>query len=182
MDKDTMYTLGMICRAIWPGKGYKKSQNQPPPQTIFDTVLTRPASGLAMMLKHKYNTPEKQEAVADLVVKLGEISDPPGGVSAEDQGPFWLGYYHYAAALDYAVKYGPDQLRRAGEALYGERWQSDLSRTLGLSDVRRVRQWLAGERKIPVGVWADICALLRQRQISISSMLKDFEVGASTHA
>ena len=56
----------------------------------------------------------------------------------------------------------PDHLRRAGEALYGRTWQSALASDLGINS-RRVREWLAGERRPSAGVWSDIKALLRQR-------------------
>lgn len=42
----------------------------------------------------------------------------------------------------------PDELRAAGEALYGHRWQSPLARRL-LTDPRTVRRWLSGDRAIP---------------------------------
>ncbi len=173
MDRDTMYTIGMICRAIWPGRGRDIDS---PPNSIIETVLTRPASGLALMLKHPANTAAKQEMIAELVDKLADIHDPEGGVKSEDQGPFWTGYYHYASALDHAKNYGPAELEAAGKALFGDRWQTALSRSLGLSDARRVRQWMAKERPIPVGVWADICGLLRQRETSIKSVLKSFDI------
>jgi hypothetical protein len=83
-----------------------------------------------------------------------------------------MGYYHYASALDNAKKYGAGELTAAGKALYGDKWQTDLARDLGLSDGRRVRQWLTGERPIPVGVWADIAAFLRQRQTTITHVLQ----------
>lgn len=171
MNKDTMYILGQICRAIWPGLD-NKGRDQAP-MTIVDIVLVKPATGLAMMLKHKGNAKEKQEEIMELVSRLGDIADPEGGVGIEDQGPFWLGYYHYSSAIDDARKYGPEQLELAGKTLFGDRWQTDLSNALRLSDPRRIRQWMAGERKIPVGVWADVCALLRQRQVSIRDLLHD---------
>lgn len=170
MDKDTMYALGQICRCIWP---WGSAGDRPVPKNIIDTVLTRPASGLAMMIKHPANTREKQADIAHLVDKLDDINDPPGGIKAEDQGPFWIGYYHYASAIAASKKYGADELTAAGQALYGDRWQTDLSRALKLSDARRIRQWLTGDRPIPVGVWAEIAALLRQKQITIKSVLAD---------
>ncbi len=164
MDRDTMYTLGEICRAIWPLAGDA-------PQNIIDVVLTQPATGLALMLKHRNNNNKKQDATAELVCKIKDINDPKG-VTIEDQGPFWIGYYHYAKAISNAKNYGPPELEAAGRALFGDRWQTDLSRALGLSDARRVRQWIAKDRPIPVGVWADVCGLLRHRQMSIGSVLK----------
>ncbi len=54
------------------------------------------------------------------------------------------------------------RLARCGIALYGERWQSDLARALGVSD-RSVRAWVAGTRSIPEGVWGEVRGLLRDR-------------------
>lgn len=62
-------------------------------------------------------------------------------------------------------------LTNAGHALYGERWQTDLARDLGLSDGRRIRQWLSGDRPIPAGVWQDVCRLLERRKILISEAI-----------
>lgn len=69
------------------------------------------------------------------------------------------------------MQLGIDDLRAAGEALYGSRWQSDLARDLGLSDARRVRQWFSGDRPIPDGVWKDVAKLLRERLVLIDSTL-----------
>lgn len=72
-------------------------------------------------------------------------------------------------------KYGVAELRKVGEALFGNQWQTDLARALGLSSPRRVRQWLAGDRSIPVGIWDDLCTLLQQRKQTIESVLAEFE-------
>lgn len=58
-----------------------------------------------------------------------------------------------------------------GEALFGKRFQSDLTRALGLSDSRRMRQWLAGDRPIPPDVWQDLKVLLETRSKSIQFAL-----------
>lgn len=58
---------------------------------------------------------------------------------------------------------GLSDLEKAGKALYGERWQTDLAHALGLKDARRIRQWMAEDRPIPPGVWNDIADLLRSR-------------------
>lgn len=67
--------------------------------------------------------------------------------------------------------YTKHHLEAAGKALYGDRWQTDLSRDLRLSDARRIRQWMAGERPIPKGIWDDLRVLLAERQISIQEVL-----------
>lgn len=63
------------------------------------------------------------------------------------------------------------KLTTVGKALYGDRFQSDLTRALGLSDSRRMRQWLSGDRPIPIGVWGDLKALLKKRQQTIQSAI-----------
>jgi hypothetical protein len=67
-------------------------------------------------------------------------------------------------------------LRQCGEALYGSAWQSELSRALGLCSSRRLRAWLAGDRQIPPGVWADLAALMRKRGealVALAESLKE---------
>lgn len=70
------------------------------------------------------------------------------------------------------MNYGPNELKMAGAALFGDRWQTDLSRALGLSDARRIRQRMTGDRPIPFGIWDDIKTLLNNRQLTIKKVLK----------
>jgi hypothetical protein len=60
-------------------------------------------------------------------------------------------------------------LRQTGEALYGERWQSELSRTIGVSD-RTMRRWVSDPYEIPGGVWNEIQELLLARVIAIEKL------------
>lgn len=55
-----------------------------------------------------------------------------------------------------------DMLTAVGEALYGERWQSPLSRDLGVGD-RRVREWVSAERSTPPGIRIDLMRLCLER-------------------
>ena len=59
----------------------------------------------------------------------------------------------------------------AGNVLYGDRWQTDLARDLGLSDGRRIRQWLSGDRPIPDGVLDDLARMLTSRKVAIGEVL-----------
>ena len=70
-----------------------------------------------------------------------------------------------------------ENLIKAGEALYGERWKTDLGRALGLGDGRRIRQWLAGDRPIPEGVWKDVKGLLRDRELLIADVIQRLPSG-----
>lgn len=56
----------------------------------------------------------------------------------------------------------PDELRKAGEKLYGARWQSALARELE-TDPRTVRRWLAGNREMPGPARIAIRLLLERR-------------------
>lgn len=63
-----------------------------------------------------------------------------------------------------------EKLTECGLALYGQTWQTQLGNALG-TDSRRIRQWLAGERPVPVGVWADIKLLADQRKAEIVELI-----------
>jgi len=162
---DAMYALGQLARAIWPAGDT--------PASILDALLAQPVTGLALATRHKAAADADQDDLAALIARLP--ADLTGGpVQIQDQAPFWLGYYHYLTALDRAKKWGPEQLARAGSLLYGERWQSELARALDVND-RRVRQWIASERPIPPGIWADIAGLLRQRQQEGLALLREMD-------
>lgn len=60
-------------------------------------------------------------------------------------------------------------IRQAGEALYGERWQSELSRAIKVSD-RTMRRWVSDPYEIPGGVWNDIQGLLLARGVAIEKL------------
>lgn len=42
----------------------------------------------------------------------------------------------------------PDELRRIGQIVFGENWQTPLSKSVGV-EARLVRYWVAGDREIP---------------------------------
>jgi hypothetical protein len=56
----------------------------------------------------------------------------------------------------------PELLRQIGEALYGDRWQTAMSRDLNVVD-RTVRRWVAGADTPRPGVAAELRELLRAR-------------------
>jgi hypothetical protein len=67
-----------------------------------------------------------------------------------------------------------DLLKRAGEALYGERWQSSLSRDLGVTD-RTVRNWAAERNDCPDDVPSKLLDLLRHRGESMMKLTTAIE-------
>ena len=72
----------------------------------------------------------------------------------------------------------PEELRKAGELLFGNQWQSDLARALEV-DSRRVRDWLQERRPIPVGVKTEIIELLRQNSLETANYAESLNTVAS---
>lgn len=64
-----------------------------------------------------------------------------------------------------------DMLRRVGEALYGEQWQSALSRDLRVSD-RTMRYWLAGRSPVPSGAVEELRSAVAQRRALLAEVAK----------
>ena len=63
-------------------------------------------------------------------------------------------------------------LKRAGEALYGNQWQTPLAQALGVSD-RTMRRWVSGTASIPDDVLADIEQVARQRVADIYAFMAE---------
>lgn len=61
-------------------------------------------------------------------------------------------------------------LRDVGEAVYGPRWQTELSRSLGVSD-RTVRRWAAGTDDVPPGVYYDLLGVVVERAAEIDDVM-----------
>ncbi len=145
------YLVGRLCGAIYPD-----SVSCIPPN-ITAQCLRDPVKGLGMLTLP--NTP----AVAEIMDAMP--ADPPrfdGGADIKLQGDFWLGYYHQRSSTKRARTFTPDLLQRAGETLFGERWQTDMANALGLGDSARIRQMLTGRRPVPPGIAATVVAMLRQ--------------------
>ena len=60
-------------------------------------------------------------------------------------------------------------LVEAGEALYGSRWQSDMSRALGVSD-RTVRRWVADSSAVPAGVYLDLLRITQEHAGALDAL------------
>jgi transposase-like protein len=60
-------------------------------------------------------------------------------------------------------------LVEAGEALYGQQWQSALARDLGVAD-RTVRRWVAGTSEVPAGLYVDLLRLTQERAALLDSL------------
>jgi hypothetical protein len=64
----------------------------------------------------------------------------------------------------------PDELVKAGRALYGERWQTSLAQDLQVAD-RTMRRWLVGASPIPDGVEIELREVLMRRVKEIGGMI-----------
>lgn len=65
-----------------------------------------------------------------------------------------------------------DLLRRTGEALYGERWQSALARELHLNE-RTIRSYLSGRDPIPDWLWAELRKLVIERGARLAALARE---------
>jgi plasmid maintenance system antidote protein VapI len=62
-------------------------------------------------------------------------------------------------------------LRKAGFALYGEQWRSELARALGVTD-RTVRRWVHDEYSIPDDARDHIMELCGQRVEMLNAVMR----------
>jgi len=66
-----------------------------------------------------------------------------------------------------------DLLERIGQALYGDRWQRQLARALGVSD-RTVRRWVIHESDIPWSFLNEkLPALFKARMENLAAIAKE---------
>jgi hypothetical protein len=61
-------------------------------------------------------------------------------------------------------------IRRAGRALYGERWQSALAGALGVN-IRTVRRWAAGQQEAPEAIVERLTNLIHLRITELENLL-----------
>lgn len=69
-------------------------------------------------------------------------------------------------------------IKRAGEALFGNQWQTPLAEALGVSD-RTMRRWAAGDTPVPRGVLNDIERVARQRVADIYQFMAELTASAT---
>jgi len=67
-----------------------------------------------------------------------------------------------------------DALNKVGQTLFGDRWQTALTRMLNLTDTKRVRQWLV-DSNVPPHVVVILIALLRQRATEATALADKLE-------
>ncbi len=163
----TLHTLGRLCRMVWPETGSADT-------AVTEMIAERPASGFGMLCASGPFKAIMDDPTVSRLINTLSSSLPAGPLPPEDQGPFYMGFFQQGHKLTLAESLGPDDLRQAGEALFGATWQSELARQLGINDSRRVRQWIAGERPIPTGVWLEIAELAKARGeklVALSSLI-----------
>lgn len=167
--KQIMYSIGQLVRCVY---------GVDVPVNIQNTIIRFPTKGIGLMNQRgDIIKSSSQDEIMRLMDKIpSDLTDPKDKMDFDAQGAFWLGYYHYAKLTDDIKNYGADELAECGKALYGDQWQTNLAKELGLSDARRIRFWLTNERKIPTGVWADIFALLNKKKMKIETIINKVSV------
>ncbi|WP_315833877.1 hypothetical protein [Bradyrhizobium prioriisuperbiae] len=63
-------------------------------------------------------------------------------------------------------------LSNVGEALYGPRWQTELSRRISVSD-RTVRRWASGADDVPSGVYYELLGALTERAVELDDVIAE---------
>jgi len=63
-------------------------------------------------------------------------------------------------------------LKRVGQFLFGEQWQSPLARDVGVGE-RSMRRWAAGTDPIPRGVWSDVGLRLESVQGDLEYLISE---------
>lgn len=160
---EIMRNIGKLVSAVYGGDV---------PLNVQNTIIRYPVKGIGLMARRK-DLDLSSEEIGRIINKIpADLEDPKDKMSFDCQGAFWIGYYHYAKLASDVADYGRQELEALGKVLYGEQWQSNLSRDLGLSSPRRIREWISGDRKIPTGIWDEIAELLRAKQLKISELLK----------
>jgi hypothetical protein len=74
-----------------------------------------------------------------------------------------------------------DLIRAVGEALWGSRWQTDMSDALGVGD-RTVRRWAAGETEPAPGVWHELLKAIEARQAQLARVRDEIRTIHSDHS
>lgn len=66
----------------------------------------------------------------------------------------------------------PLQFQRVGEALFGERWQTETSRLLDVTD-RTVRYWASGEKPMPERIAGELLSAAEARHAKLEKVIAD---------
>ncbi|ACL58384.1 hypothetical protein [Methylobacterium nodulans] len=72
-------------------------------------------------------------------------------------------------------------LKDTGEALYGPRWQTDLSHDLKVSD-RTMRRWAAESADLPPSVTDDLVQLCEERIVRLQYLVERLKAAAAHRA
>lgn len=67
----------------------------------------------------------------------------------------------------------PSDLERAGEALFGQGWQTYQMADLLSVTTRSVRRWLSGSEPVPSGIGPDLWTLLADRRDQLNHLLAE---------
>ena len=73
---------------------------------------------------------------------------------------------------DLEMRLQTKRLRQIGEALYGKRWQAELSVALGVK-VRTVQRWRSGEARMEAYRWGVLYNLVTARRDQLDAILEN---------
>lgn len=105
MNAEHMAVIGRIARCVYPVGDV--------PPGVLNLLLVQPLTGLARIMElpagrrmlpgsrsSKARPTPEQRRLVELFSQLpADLCNPPDGVSIEDQGPFWMGFYKEPGAI-----------------------------------------------------------------------------------
>lgn len=71
-----------------------------------------------------------------------------------------------------------DLLNRAGEALYGPQWQSQIARDLNVSD-RHIRRMAAGDQPLKPGMALDLWRVALERAAALEELAEELKIAST---
>ncbi len=160
---DIFYLVGRLAALAYPGSVADI------PKNATDAALRNPITAIPLMERALRKA--DREAVTEVTEAIpAGAEDFPRGAPITRQMDFWRGYYHQRSAARTAASLSPEMLRKIGEALWGQRWQTEMAAALGFKDPVRIRQFLSGARRPAPGITADLLAIMRTRGVAIEQL------------
>lgn len=160
-QKDVMYTVGRIAQLLYPGPFPDNL-----PADLLDTLLVKPATGLAQMLeacsdeaKQDWSIQRQLELIPDDFADPG----PDQRVDNHDRARFLAGCRQKREPRRPPSFDAPLHLSEVGTVLYGFHWRKPLAIGLGIADMERIERWERGIEPIPLDVCWELHTQVIQR-------------------
>lgn len=157
LDPTNTHPLYLLGRLV----ALTEQPSGPLPADLLALILGQPLAGLGR-LKDRLLAAKDQRQIEHVMGLINPAAMPKGPLPEAAKAHYWAGYHAQRRMPRHATAVGPEVIARAGQALAGDRYQTDLARLLGW-DSARVRQIMSKQRPLPTGAALEIVAALRRR-------------------